>query len=129
MNFFEEINLSLLPEDQIILASNAYLRSKNIVSFKKDINHLKIIKRQLVRYGLSKKINLRLFLNNLILFFNSFDTSSGKVLIYNFITEPEFKSIIKTCLISILLMKDDEWIDIPISKWFETELKILLSSN
>lgn len=115
-----------LTEDQIILASKGYLKGKFIHTFQKDLLRLKIIKRQLIRFSKTKKINLRLFVNNLILFFNCFDTTICKILLYEYIFNEESLSIIKTCLIHINLMLDDEWIEISLNDYIEYQIRITI---
>lgn len=122
----QSINLSSFSEEQIDLASRGYIRSKIINSFQQDLLKIKVIKRQLSRYSNSSKINLRLFLNNLILFFNCFDTSIGKSLLYDFIKEDKERSVIKTALIKLNLMTEDEWFSIPKDKFILKELNLLL---
>lgn len=118
---------AIFTELQIELASRGYIRSKFITLFQKDLLRIKIIKRQLSRYSKTKKLNLRLFLNNLILFFNAFDTTIGKALIYDCISEKEYRSVLKTCLVQLQLMQIEEWMDVPIYNPVAIELKILLS--
>lgn len=117
----------IFSHEQIEFASRGYIRSKFVNHFHKDLTRIKIIDRQLLRYSKTGKINLRLLLNNLILFFNCFNTSIGKLLINNCIVEQSYRSIIKTCLIEISLMTEDEWFEIPINEKFRTQLKELLS--
>jgi len=112
-----------LSEQQILLASKGYIRGKFIYNFEKDLIRLKIIKRQLIRYSKNKKINLRLFVNNLILFFNCFDTTIGKILLFEYVEDIESRSVIKTCLINISLMLEDEWIEIRIDNNIEYGMK------
>ena len=127
MYLSENLNIMIFTIAQIELASRGYIRSKFVNSFHKDLIRINIIKRQLTRYSKTKKINLRLLLNNLILFFNCFNTSIGKILIKEIIIDTEFQSIIKTCLIEIDLMTNDEWINIRINEEFYINIKSLLS--
>jgi hypothetical protein len=116
----------IFTHDQIELASKGYIRSRFVNHFRKDLTRIKIINRQLLRHSKTDKINLRLLLNNLILFFNCFNTTIGKLLLDSCITEKSYKSIIKTCLIQISLMTEDEWFQIPINEKFRIQLKMLL---
>lgn len=116
-----------LSDELIILASTGYIGGKFLPSFKKDLLRLKIIKRQLSRYTRNKKINLRLFINNLILFFNCFDTHIGKILIYHYIQDEIQRSVIKTCLLYINLILEEEWIEIELDPFFEELMKELIS--
>mgnify|MGYP001767875716 CR=1 FL=1 len=115
-----------LTEDQIILASKGYLKGKFIHTFQKDLLRLKIIKRQLIRFSKTRKINLRLFVNNLILFFNCFDTKICKILLYEYILNEESLSIIKTCLIYINLMLEDEWMEISLNEYIEYQIRLTI---
>lgn len=116
----------IFTHEQIELASKGYIRSRFVNHFHKDLTRIKIINRQLLRHSKTDKINLRLLLNNLILFFNCFNTSIGKMLINNCISEKSYKSIIKTCLIEISLMTEDEWFEISINEKFRIQLRELL---
>lgn len=112
-----------LTEEQIILASKGYLKGKFIHTFQKDLLRLKIIKRQLIRFSKTKKINLRLFVNNLILFTNCFDSSISKILLYEYIEEFQSLSVIKTCLIYINLIREEEWIEITLDDYIDNLIK------
>ncbi len=116
-----------LSEDQINFAAKGYIKGKFIISFQKDLVKLKIINRQLIRFSKTKKINLRLFVNNLILFFNCFETNTCKILLKEYISDYHSLSVIKTCLIYISLMIEDEWTEITIHDQIEYDLKLIIS--
>lgn len=115
-----------LSDDLIRLASTGYLGSKSITAFQNDLFKLKSIKRQLIRYDKTQRINVRLLLNNVILFFNCFNTSIGKQVMFSFFTSDKHKSIVKTCLIHLNLMDECEHTDITIHPYFDTEIRIII---
>lgn len=118
-----------LQDELIKLASLGYLGGKSIIAFQNDILKLKSIKRQLIRYDKTNKVNVRLFLNNIILFFNCFNTSIGKEVIFKFLTSDLHKSIVKTCLIYLSLMEEEELIDIGRNNLFDIELSIIMNES
>lgn len=84
-----------------------YIGSKTEYSFKRDFYLLKLINKQLIRYRKKNVLNYRLLLNNVILFFNVFQTQQGKTILFHFI-DPQFHSIMKTILFHLNLLQDDE---------------------
>ena len=118
-----------LQDELIKLASLGYLGGKSIIAFQNDILKLKSIKRQLIRYDKTNKVNVRLFLNNIILFFNCFNTTIGKEVIFRFLTSDCHKSIVKTCLIYLSLMEEEELIEIGRNHLFDVELSIIMNES
>lgn len=118
-----------IEDDLIKLASIGYLGGKSIIEFQNDILKLKSIKRQLIRYDKTNKVNVRLFLNNIILFFNCFNTKIAKEVIFRFLISDYHKSIVKTCLIYLSLMEEDELIEIKRNHLFDVELSIIMNES
>ena len=97
------MNFKLISE----IAKPFYIGPRIESSFKRDISLLKLIHKQLTRYEKNKTLNIRLLLNNIILFFNVFKTSSGKTLLLSFISS-KHHPIIHSVLYHLNLLTEQE---------------------
>ena len=78
--------------------------------FYSDLNRIKYIKRLIRKYLNGEELKERLLLNHLIIFFNVFGIQSAKRMIF-FRFEKEYHSILKTFLVYLNYIKDNETID------------------
>ena len=78
-----------------------------VEEFYEDLNRIKYIKRQISKYYLNDDINERLFLNNMITFFNVFEIQAAKVMLFQKI-EREFWELLKTTIVFLGFMKPTE---------------------
>ena len=86
--------------------------------FEKDFAIIKHIKRQLSFFDNSEKINLRLFLNNIILFTNAFDLDAAKIILLFRINKRQHRERLKAALISLNLLDPIEWETIDVDEDF-----------
>lgn len=109
-NLFSEVN----EENFMLFAVRNYKNPvcSGIEEFYEDVDKIKYIKRQLTRYYMTDEINERLFLNNVIVFFNVFDLEAAKIMLLHKI-EQEFWGSLKSAMIFLGYMRDDELSDIP----------------
>lgn len=78
-NVFDELN-----EENFLLFAMTHYKNRqcnDIKEFYNDLSKIKNIKKQLNRYIFSDAINERLFLNNIILFFNVFEIDAACVML------------------------------------------------
>lgn len=82
-------------ENFILFAAKNYYNPQctGIEEFYKDLNKIKTIKRQLSRYYITDEINERLFLNNVITFFNVFYTDAAKLMLLHKIKTEYWRSL------------------------------------
>lgn len=83
--------------------------------FYNDINKIKSIKKQLTAHHNNDSMNERLFLNYVITFFNVFEIDAAKVLLF-YKLESEHWTYIKTAMVFLKFMKEEELPQIPINK-------------
>lgn len=89
----------------------------NTKEFYDDFNKSQVIQKQVSRFVNSGQLNERLFLNNVICFFNVFEKEAAKLmLIYKCRRTYEHLSIIKTTMYFLSFFKEDELPQIPINQ-------------
>jgi hypothetical protein len=106
---FGELFSQLTDENFLLFAVKNYNNPvcSNLDDFYEDINRIKYIKKQLTRYYLNGEINERLFLNNIITFFNVFEIEAGKIMLLHKIDFDHW-SALKTSLVFLGYMKKEE---------------------
>jgi len=99
----------LTDDNFIIFAIKNYNNPicSDINEFYEDINKIKYIKKQVSRYYTNNEINERLFLNNIITFFNVFELEAAKIMLLHKI-EFDYWSAIKTAMVFLGYMKKEE---------------------
>lgn len=111
---------SQLSEDNFLLFAIKHYNNpvcSDINEFYEDINKIKNIKKQLTRYYLNSELNERLFLNNIITFFNVFELEAAKIMLLHKIDYDNW-SALKTAFLFLGYMTDSELeyiqIDVPL---------------
>lgn len=86
---------SITEENFILFAVKNYNNPQcsGIEEFHKDLDKIKIIKRQLSRYYMADEINERLFLNNMITFFNVFYVDAAKLMLIHKVRPEHWRSL------------------------------------
>ena len=102
---FSEIN----EENFVMFAVKNYSNPvcSGIEEFYEDLRKIRYIKRQITKYYIDDEINERLFLNNMITFFNVFEPEAAKVLLFHKL-EREYWGIVKTVTVFLGFMRDEE---------------------
>ena len=111
MNIFEELN-----EDNFTLFAIRHYDNPQCTSteeFYEDIRRFRYLKRLLKRYVKTGELRERLILNHLIVLSNLFGVENSiKMLEYKI--EPEFWSVLKTCLLYLNYIDEDWKQEIPL---------------
>ena len=81
--------------------------------FYEDLNRFKYLKRLLRRYESNGELQERLILNHLIVLFNVFGIQHAKRMVF-FKTDPTSLSALKTFLVYLNYLKEDEYVEIPL---------------
>jgi hypothetical protein len=110
--------------DILLFARTNYLGPRSEVSFVRDMATLRILQKQITRYYKKRLINYRLFLNNIILFFNVFSIRDGKFILFNYI-DSDYHYVLKTFLTFLDYMEEFELPNVEIS----TELLLGIKQN
>ena len=111
MNIFEELN-----EENFTLFAIRHYDNPQCTSteeFYEDIRRFRYLKRLLKRYVKTGELRERLILNHLIVLSNLFGVENSiKMLEFNI--EPEFWSVLKTCLLYLNYIDEDWKQEIPL---------------
>lgn len=111
MQLFDE-----LTEDNFILfASRNYTNPQctSIEEFYEDLQRFKYIKKLLKRYEKNNDLQERLILNHIVVLYNIFGIkAANKMMFYKL--EPQYWPVIKTFLVYLNLIKENELIEIPL---------------
>lgn len=108
------------------VAKPFYLGTKTETSFRRDISLLKLIQKQLTRYEKNKTLNMRLLLNNIILFFNVFMTKPGKEMLFSFIC-PKHHPIVNSVLYHLDFLTEQEMENVMMDQVVFSEIDQLLN--
>ena len=111
MKVFDELN----DENFLIFASKHYNNPQciDVAEFYSDLARIKYIKRLLRRYKQSGEIQERLVLNHLIVLYNVFGIQAANKMIF-FKIESELWPAVKTFLIYLDYLSEDERVEIPV---------------
>jgi len=111
MKVFDELN----DENFLIFASKHYNNPQcvDVAEFYDDLARIKYIKRLLRRYKQSGEIQERLVLNHLIVLYNVFGIQAANKMIF-FKIESELWPAVKTFLIYLDYLSEDERVEIPV---------------
>lgn len=111
MQLFDE-----LTEDNFVLfASRNYTNPQctSIDEFYEDLQRFKYIKKLLKRYEKNNDLQERLILNHIVVLYNVFGIKAAhKMMFYKL--EPQYWPVIKTFLVYLNLIKENELIEIPL---------------
>lgn len=111
MQLFDELN-----NDNFLLYASKYYDNKQcteVEEFYEDLNRFKYLKRLLRRYETNGELQERLILNHLIVLFNVFGIAHAKRMTF-FKTDVSSLSTLKTFLVYLNYLKEDEYVDIPL---------------
>ncbi len=111
MQLFDELN-----NDNFLLYASKYYNNKQcteVEEFYEDLNRFKYLKRLLRRYETNGELQERLILNHLIVLFNVFGIVNAKRMTF-FKTDVSSLSTLKTFLVYLNYLKEDEYVEIPL---------------
>ncbi len=111
MQLFDE-----LTNDNFLLYASKYYDNKQcteVEEFYEDLNRFKYLKRLLRRYESNGELQERLILNHLIVLFNVFGITHAKRMAF-FKTDEQSMSTLKTFLVYLNYLKEDEHVEIPL---------------
>ena len=111
MNIFEELN-----EENFTLFAIRFYDNPQCTSteeFYEDIRRFRYLKRLLKRYTKTGELRERLILNHLIVLSNLFGVENS-IKMLEFKIEPEFWSVLKTCLLYLNYIDEDWKQEIPL---------------
>ena len=111
MQLFDELN----NENFLLYASKHYDNKQctEVEEFSEDLNRFKYLKRLLRRYESTGELQERLILNHLIVLFNVFSITNAKKMVF-FKTDVGSLSTLKTFLVYLNYLKEDEYVEIPL---------------
>jgi len=113
----------LTPETIDIFAQRHYdNRGASKEEFEDDLKRFKYLKRLFRKYDTSKEFKSRLIINHVIILSNVFGVDAATTLLF-FKIDKEHWSILKTILIFLNYMPENELIDIEIDQNVMEELK------
>ena len=113
----------LTPETIDIFAKRHYNnKGAGQEEFDDDMNRFKYLKRLFRKYDTSKEFKSRLIINHIIILTNVFNIEAATTLLF-FKIDKQHWSILKTVLIFLNYMPEDELIDIDIDQNVMEELR------
>jgi hypothetical protein len=108
-----------LTEDNFILfASRNYNNPQctNIDEFFNDLQRFKYIKKLFKRYHGTKELQERLIINHIVILYNIFGIRpTNKMMFYKI--DAEYWPVLKTFLIYLNYLKDNEYIEVPLDDY------------
>lgn len=111
MQLFDDLN----EENFILYASRNYNNPQctSIDEFYDDLQRFKYIKKLLKRYEKSQDLHERLILNHIVVLYNVFGIkAANKMMFYKM--EPEHWPVIKTFLVYLNFLKENEMVEVPL---------------
>jgi len=122
MQLFDELN-----EDNFVLFASRHYDNPQCMSveeFYHDLQRFKYLKRLLRRYTQNNDLQERLILNHIVVLYNVFGIDpANRMMFYRM--EKEYWSAIKTFLIFLNYLRDDEYIDVPLDQTIVERLRNL----
>ena len=116
----------LTPETIDIFAKRHYdNRGAGQEEFDDDMNRFKYLKRLFRKYDTSKEFKARLIINHIIILANVFGIEAATTLLF-FKIDKQHWSILKTVLIFLNYMPENEMVDLDIDQSVMEELKLSL---
>jgi hypothetical protein len=122
MQLFDELN-----EDNFVLFASRHYDNPQCMSveeFHHDLNRFKYLKRLLKRYTQNDDLQERLILNHIVVLYNVFGIEPATRMMF-YRMEKEYQSAIKTFLIFLNYLRDDELVDIPLDQTIVERLRNL----
>lgn len=113
MKIFDELNARNFK----LFASNNYNNPEceDVEEFKQDLNRFKYLKRLLRRYETTGDLQERLILNHIIVIYNVFGIEAANKMMW-FKIEPEHWSYLKTFLVYLHYIPEEEKVEIPLDE-------------
>ena len=96
----------------------------DVEEFKEDLKRFKYLKRLLRRYEQSGDLQERLILNHIIIIYNVFGINAANRMMW-FKVEPEHYSALKTFLVFLHYLPEDEKVDVPMDPYIVEVLRKL----
>jgi hypothetical protein len=122
MQLFDELN-----EDNFVLFASRHYDNPQCMSveeFYHDLQRFKYLKRLLRRYTQNNDLQERLILNHIVVLYNVFGIDpANRMMFYRM--EKEYWSAIKTFLIFLNYLRDDEYIEVPLDQTIVERLRNL----
>jgi len=122
MQLFDELN-----EDNFVLFASRHYDNPQCMSveeFHHDLQRFKYLKRLLRRYTQNDDLQERLILNHIVVLYNVFGIApTNKMMFYRM--EQEYWSAVKTFLIFLNYLREDELVDIPLDQTIVERLRNL----
>ena len=105
----------LTPETIDIFAKRHYDNPSDVNNqeFDDDMKRFKYLKRLFRKYDTSKELKMRLIINHIIILVNVFGVDAATTLLF-FKIEREHWPLLKTFLVFLLFMPENDLVDIPI---------------
>ena len=122
MQLFDELN----EGNFVLFASRHYDNPQcmSVEEFHHDLQRFKYLKRLLRRYTQNDDLQERLILNHIVVLYNVFGIApANKMMFYRM--EQEYWSAVKTFLIFLNYLRDDEFIEIPLDQKIVERLRNL----
>ena len=122
MQLFDELN-----EDNFVLFASRHYDNPQCMSveeFHHDLNRFKYLKRLLKRYTQNGDLQERLILNHIVVLYNVFGIApANRMMFYRM--EQEYWPAIKTFLIFLNYLRDDELVDVSLDQTVVERLRNL----
>jgi len=122
MQLFDELN----EGNFVLFASRHYDNPQcmSVEEFHHDLQRFKYLKRLLRRYTQNDDLQERLILNHIVVLYNVFGIApTNKMMFYRM--EQEYWSAVKTFLIFLNYLREDELVDIPLDQTIVERLRNL----
>ncbi len=117
---------SLTPENINMFAMKHYDNPSCVdeAEFLSDLKRFKYLKRLFRKYDTSGELKMRLIINHIIILSNVFGVDASTTLLF-FKMEQKHWSLLKTFLVYLSFMPEDDLIDIPINHEAKAQLGTL----
>lgn len=111
MQLFDELN----EENFVLYASRNYDNPQcvSVEEFYHDLQRFKYLKRLLRRYIQNNDLQERLILNHMVVLYNVFGIQPANRMMFYKMDE-EYLSAVKTFLVYLNYLRDDEYVEIPL---------------
>ena len=96
----------------------------DLEEFQEDLKRIKYIKRLLKKYNETGVIRTRLIINHMVVLYNVFGAEATKEMLF-FKVETDMLPCLKTLLVYLSYMKDDERTDVQLDQKVVKELREL----
>ena len=120
------MNVELTNKNFMVYAMKAYNNPNcmDLEEFQEDLKRIKYIKRLFKKYLETGSLRTRLIVNHIIVLYNVFEPEATKTMLF-FKCEDNMLNALKTFLVFLNYMRDDEHIDIQLDQKIVKELREL----